>query len=151
MLAVDSPNSFVTLIFITPLLFIHPLSASSPSFTFLGRVSPVNAEVSSIELPSQIIPSSGILSPGFICIISPIFTSSGFTSCSFPSLITHAMSGLIFIKSEIDFLDLSVAMSSKSSPISYKSITSTASGYSPMAKAPTVAIAIKKFSPNTSP
>ena len=109
LLTVDSPNSFVTFIFITPFIFIVPLKTSSPFCTSLGILSPVRAFVSKLELPEITYPSNGIFSPGFTTIISPIFTSSGETSHTLSSLKTFATSGLISIRLEIDFLDLSTA------------------------------------------
>ena len=90
LLTVDSPNSFVTSIFIIPFKFMQPLNTSSPSLTSLGNDSPVNAFVSRVVFPSIIFPSNGIFSPGFITIVSPIFTSSGFTVSIFPSRYTFA-------------------------------------------------------------
>ena len=109
MLTVDSPYSFVTFIFITLFKFIQPLNTSSPSVTSRGRLSPVRALVSRLDLPSIINPSNGIFSPGLTVIISPIFISSGSTFSNLPFLSTFAKSGLISIKLEIDFLDLSTA------------------------------------------
>ena len=86
MLTVDSPNSFSTFMVNNPFWLIHPLNTSSPESTSFGMDSPVKAEVSIKELPSTTIPSKGIFSPGFITIVSPIFTSSGFTFSNFPFL-----------------------------------------------------------------
>lgn len=72
---VDCPYSLVTLILRSPFVLIQPLIASSPIFTSLGLDSPVRAEVSSVAEPSIIIPSSGIFSPVFTIMVSPIFTS----------------------------------------------------------------------------
>ena len=90
LLTVDSPYSFDTFTKIFPLSFIDPLNTSSFSFASTGTDSPVKALVSSIVVPSIIVPSNGIFSPGFTTIISPIFTSSGSTFSSFPSLKTFA-------------------------------------------------------------
>ena len=90
LLTVDSPNSFVTFIFITPVKLIEPLKISSPSEASLGNDSPVNAFVSKLVFPSTTIPSNGIFSPGFTTIISPILTSSGSTFYIFPFLSTSA-------------------------------------------------------------
>ena len=109
MLTVDSPNSFVTSIFITPVKFIQPLNISLPSHTSFGNDSPVNAFVSSVVFPFFIIPSRGTFSPGFTIIVSPIFTCSGFNFSILPFLSTFTKSGLISINFEIDFFDLSTA------------------------------------------
>ena len=80
---VDSPNSLDTLISKIPLRFIHPLITSSPALTFFGKASPVKAEVSIDAFPETTIPSSGIFSPVFTVIISPILTSVGETFLPF--------------------------------------------------------------------
>ena len=82
---VDSPNSFVVLILRTPVMLMHPLMISSPSFASLGRLSPVRALVFRVELPSITMPSIGTFSPGWTTITEPISTSSGSTCSSFPS------------------------------------------------------------------
>ena len=53
----------------------------SPEFSFIfrGTPSPVSVEVSTKELPLITMPSSGIFSPGFTIITSPMFTLSGET------------------------------------------------------------------------
>lgn len=61
---VDSPNSFVVRIFNTPVRLIQPLMISSPAFASLGTLSPVNALVFSVEVPSTTTPSIGTFSPG---------------------------------------------------------------------------------------
>ncbi len=83
----------------------------SPYDTSLGTDSPVNAEVSTIEFPSVISPSIGTFSPGLTNIKSPIFTYSGFTFFMPSSVFKFAKSGFIFISSDMDFLDLSTALS----------------------------------------
>ena len=60
---VDSPNSFVVRIFNKPVMLIQPLITSSPTFAFLGRLSPVNALVFNVEVPSVITPSMGTSLP----------------------------------------------------------------------------------------
>ena len=87
---VDSPNSLVVFIFKTPVKLMQPLITSSPALTSFGRLSPVNAEVLSVESPSSIIPSMGIFSPGNTVMISDTDTSSGDTFSSFPSISTFA-------------------------------------------------------------
>ena len=84
---------------------------SPPSSTSTGRDSPVSAAVFTDDFPEIITPSSAIRSPGRITISSPTVTSSGFTVTICPSRQTLALSGLIFIKSAIDFLLLSTAAS----------------------------------------
>ena len=54
---------------------MHPLNIVSPASTPRGIDSPVNADVSNVDIPSTILPSSGIFSPGLITIKSPILTS----------------------------------------------------------------------------
>ena len=60
-----------------------------------------------------------------------------------------AYSGLISIKSEIDFLVLFTAFASKIFPISYKTITITLSIDLPTKQAPITDIVISVFSSNT--
>ena len=50
---VDSPNSLVVRSFKRPLPLTQPLTASSPGRTSRGRASPVRAEVSNEEMPSD--------------------------------------------------------------------------------------------------
>lgn len=52
LLTVDSLYSLVTFTFITPFKFIQPLKIVSPVSIFLGNASPVNAVVSTFDLPS---------------------------------------------------------------------------------------------------
>src|SRR5699024_12736068 len=53
---VDSPNSFVVRTFRTPVMLMHPLIISFPSFASFGRLSPVSALVFTVEVPSTMIP-----------------------------------------------------------------------------------------------
>ena len=87
--AVDSPNCFVVLIFTTPEIFIQPLETSSSARTSRGTLSPVNAEVFNVVVPSTIIPSRGIFSPGFTTITEPIATVSGSTVSVSPFSLTR--------------------------------------------------------------
>ena len=153
-----SPKTFVVFTLTTPERFMQPDMILSPTEISRGRLSPVNAAVSSEVSPSMTLPSIGTLSPGFTTIISPIATSSGDTSDTRPSLSTLATSGLIARRCEMLSLLFPSAYSSNSSPIWKNSITNTASGNSvsapgrkPMHKAPMVAIDIRKSSLNKSP
>ena len=85
--AVDSPNSFVVLIFSSPVSLMQPLMTSSPTETLRGRLSPVSAAVFSTLVPSVITPSMGIFSPGCTTMTVPTAISSGSwrTSCPFSS------------------------------------------------------------------
>ena len=83
---VEFSNVFVTFTVNTPVLLIIPLSISFSSFIFLGTDSPVNADVSIKDSPSNIIPSSGIFSPGFTIISSPTQISLGDTLLIPPSV-----------------------------------------------------------------
>ena len=156
--AVDSPNSFVTLARTTPERLTQPERMSSPAVIPRGTLSPVSATVSRLELPSSTVPSIGTFSPGFTTIVSPTLTSSGDTQTTVPSLSTFAVSGLMSISDEIESLLLPSAISSKNSPTWKNSMTKTASGnwlsapgMKPMAKAPRVAILIRKSSSRSSP
>ena len=64
---------------------MQPLITSSFSLTSLGKLSPVNAAVFRVELPSTTIPSIATFSPGLTTMIVPISTSSGSTCSKFPS------------------------------------------------------------------
>ena len=150
LLNVDSLNSFVTLISRTPFVFITPLRISELISAFLGTDSPVSADVSINASPDITIPSNGTLSPGFTIITSPTLTSSGDFSITVSFIFTKALSGFSSIKLSIDFLDLFSAYSSKISPTWKNSITAIASGYSPVAKAPRLAMLIKNSSPKSS-
>ena len=108
---VESPNSFSTSIVKSPFLLITPLKILSPLPTSLGTLSPVNAAVSTMELPSITLPSNGTFSPGFTTIISPMLTSSGSTFLMSPFIFKLAKSGLISIRAEIDFLERLTAIS----------------------------------------
>ena len=109
-------------------------------------LSPVRAEVFNFASPLITIPSSAIFSPCFITIISPIFTSSGFTfNTSFP-FFRFAYSGFISIKFPIDFLELLTAISSSILPISYNNITINPSCTLFVKYAPIHDIVTKKFS-----
>ena len=89
---------------------MYPLKIWLPSPISHGSDSPVRADVSKAEYPLTISPSSGTFSPGFTIIISPGFTSSGETFSIFSPIFKFAKSGLMSIRSEIDFLDLFTAI-----------------------------------------
>ena len=101
---------------ITPSPFCIPLITSVPGTPSTGTLSPVIAEVSIEELPCTTVPSKGILSYGFTRIVLPILTFSAGTSTSSPFSIRIALSGLIFAKASIFFLERPTATSSRSSP-----------------------------------
>ena len=61
---VDSPNSLVVFTLMGLVRLMHPEITSSPTDTFLGRLSPVSAAVSRVLVPSSMTPSIGIFSPG---------------------------------------------------------------------------------------
>ena len=87
---VESPNSLVVLSLIAPVILMHPLITSSPTFASLGTLSPVSALVFNVVFPSVTIPSIGTFSPGFTTISVPISTSSGSTCSICPSTIILA-------------------------------------------------------------
>ena len=70
---------FETRIVKTAVWLMQPDKSESCIDTSLGKVSPVNAEVSTAEAPSTIIPSTGTFSPTRIKIRSSILSSSGRT------------------------------------------------------------------------
>ena len=153
--AVESPKLLVTLTFRTPDTLTQPLSASSPTPTLRGTLSPVSATVLRLDAPSMIVPSIGTRSPGRMTTISPGFTSLGSTTLTAPPRSTLAVSGRMSISALTACRLLSSAKSSKSSPTWKKSITKTASGNcgsapgrNPMSKAPIVATHMRKSSLN---
>ena len=91
-------------------MFIDPANTSSFSSTSFGKDSPVNADTSRVASPDKTTPSRGTFSPALTTMIDPTLTLSGDTLFSSPlRSIKFAKSGLIFIKSDIDFLDLFTA------------------------------------------
>ena len=130
-----------------PWLFRNPAKTGSPGATSRGSDSPVIDEVSRLDKPSDMTPSTGILSPGFTRIMSPCFRDLELTLLMCPSASSRfALSGIISTREVIDPLAFSTALSSRISPVLKKSMTATASGYSPMAIAPMVAIDMRKYS-----
>ncbi len=156
--AVDSPAGLSARTRSSPLKFTKPESTCPPAVTSRGSLSPVNATVFRLEVPSRTVPSIGTFSPGRITTVSPTSTSSGSTLTTAPSRSTFAVSGRISISCEMERLLLPSATPSRSSPTWKKSITNTASanmgsppGTKPMSRAPIVAMHIRKSSSKTSP
>ena len=87
---VDSPKGLVTRTRSRPLWLTHPLMTSSPGCTWRGTLSPVRAEVFTMDWPSSTTPSRGTRSPAFTVMVSPTATSSGSTWVSWPSRSTLA-------------------------------------------------------------
>jgi len=67
-----SPSA-VTLNSSDPYRFIVPPVTLSPIVLSVGRLSPVIIDSSILDIPSTILPSAGILSPGFKTTLLPIF------------------------------------------------------------------------------
>ncbi len=143
---VESSYSLDTFTLRTAEMLTVPETTSSPTETSLGTDSPVRALVSSEDSPDTTIPSRGTFSPGWISMMSSTATSSGSTSSTPSSLTTRAKSGWMSIRSAMDCLVLPTARFSNHSPTWKNSITAAASGYIPMANAPSVATDIRKFS-----
>ena len=99
---VDSSYGVVTSTSSTPVWLMQPLMISLPACTARGMDSPVSAEVSSSPSPFRMIPSSGTRSPGRTMMVSPTSTSSGNTSSSAPSRRTHAVSGRMSMREEME-------------------------------------------------
>ena len=95
-----------------------PDKTISFSATSCGLDSPVKEAVFKLAVPFTTTPSSGIFSPCFATTISPTFTSDGSTISISSPFFRLAYSGLISIKSDIDFLVLLIAFSSRILPIS---------------------------------
>ena len=83
---------------IKPDWFTVAADTASPSALSTGILSPVNADSLIALLPSRIIPSTGIFSPGRTTKISPFLTCSIGTTASAPSFKTVAVFGAIFIR-----------------------------------------------------
>ena len=88
--AVSFPT-FIALILMKPFLLIVEPYTASPSILSTGRLSPVSIDSSTAVDPSNTSPSTGIFSPGFTNIVSPMMTSSKGTSFSIPSRRTLAV------------------------------------------------------------
>ena len=91
--AVSSPT-FWALIFKKPALLMVPPVSLSPGCFSTGMLSPVRADSSTEELPSQTTPSTGTRAPGFTSTMSPGTTSSAGISVSAPSRSTNAVFGV---------------------------------------------------------
>ena len=144
--AVDSDSSLSTRTLSVPLRLIQPDRTLSPTVTSLGSDSPVSADVLMPEVPSITVPSSGIRSPALTTMMSPTCTSSGVTVTTPPPRSRFALSGQISINWEIEARLFPTASLWRNSPILYRSITRTASMYSPTQIAPIEAMVIRKFS-----
>ena len=76
-----------------PFLFILPPITLSPGFLLTGMLSPVIIASSTDVVPSVIIPSTAIFSPGFTTTIFPTFKFSIITSFSTPFSMIFAFFG----------------------------------------------------------
>ena len=76
-----------------PFLFILPPITLSPTFFVTGKLSPVNIDSSTDVVPSVIIPSTAIFSPGFTATIFPTLRFSIITSFSAPFSMIFAFFG----------------------------------------------------------
>ena len=106
---VDSSQGFVTVTRSNPVRFTQPLMMSSPTRMLRGRDSPVRAAVSSVEPPSNTVPSSGTRSPGFTTMTEPTATSSGSTVSKPFSVSRLAVSGRMSIRAAMEVRDLPTA------------------------------------------
>ena len=94
----------IALMIIEPYKFIVPLNTSSPVLLSTGRDSPVKAAWLIDELPSMIIPSQGIISPGKTFIMSFVLMSLAFIFFSVLwSFINVAVVGVMLIRFLISF------------------------------------------------
>ena len=75
----------ITLIFILPFVMIVPPITLSSIFLEIGKLSPVTADSSTLQLPSIILPPIGTISPVLTMSISITFVSSIFISSTNPS------------------------------------------------------------------
>ena len=102
---VDSSQGFVTVTRSNPVRFTQPLMMSSPTRMLRGR----DSAVSSVELPSNTVPSSGTRSPGFTTMTEPTATSSGSTVSKPFSVSRLAVSGRMSIRAAMEVRDLPTA------------------------------------------
>ena len=114
-MAVSSPTS-VAFILTLPFLFIVAAISLSPFSFCTGILSPVMALSSTLVLPSIIIPSTGMLSPGRTITISPTTTSSVSMFSSTPSRSTFALFGDKSISFDIASVVLAFEPVSKNFP-----------------------------------
>ena len=143
---VESLNTEVAFIWMTSSKLMQPDNTVSLMFLGAGLDSPVSEEVSSIVLPSTIMPSTGIFSPFFTTRMS--FTLTSLTSILMillPSFLL-AYASLMSSKFFIDFLELLRAFSSSILPIVYRVMTMIPSMTLPIIRAPRHDILIKAFS-----
>ena len=98
----ESPNVFSVFTLRTPERLMHPEITESPADTSRGIDSPVNADVSSSDVPSITTPSSGILSPALMRIVEPTGTSFGDTVTNPSPFRMFAVSGAMLMRSAID-------------------------------------------------
>ena len=139
------------LMWTVPSLEIIPASTSLWASMTRGTLSPVSAAVSNVAALSSRWPSMGTRSPAFTSMVSPTLTCEGSTVTRSLPLTTTAWSGRKAMSDLMLPRARSTAWSCRASPMQYSAITATASGYSPMAKAPMLATVISMNSLNTSP
>ena len=94
-IVVSSPT-LVAFARIRPDLFMDAETIVSPSCFGTGMLSPVIADSSKEDFPSNTIPSTATDSPGFTRKISPFSTSVASMTCSTPSLTTVTVFGARF-------------------------------------------------------
>ena len=107
----ESLKGRVTLIFKRPLWFTQPASAALPTVHSRGMDSPVNAEVSTEELPSITSPSSGTRSPGRTRMISPTETVSALTVVTSSPFTRLAWSGRTLTSASMEAREEPTALS----------------------------------------
>ena len=144
--AAESSNALVTQASRRPFPLMNPPISSVPGDAGIGTDSPVSIDVLTLDSPSVTTQSTGTFSPARISMTSPTESTAGSTTLvAAPSLIL-AVSGVMSISSEMDFLARPTARHWRNSPSSKSSATETASTRSPMANAPRVAITTSAFS-----
>lgn len=77
---------------VSPTVAIHAVRGLGESLVS-GMVSPQRFDSSIVEKPSEMMPSTGIRSPGLTTTVSPVITSSRPISCSSPLRRTRAVAG----------------------------------------------------------
>ena len=134
----------MALISIEPNWLIVPQNTLSPMLLSTGSDSPVIIDWSTEVSPSMIIPSTGIVSPGRMRIMSSVHISFAEIISSLLSLIRLPCVGARLINFLSPFFALSVVISSRIAPNAIMKATSPAAKRSPIAMAAIIAMEINK-------
>lgn len=81
----SSPGSLVMQVFEAPIVLVRPLVASSPTFTSLKELSPIETLMFGVRAPSVVAPSVKAFSPNYAAVAMPVSASSKSAYSDFPS------------------------------------------------------------------